>query len=177
MKPLRGVDVPDPLGELREALLAAPNESAPHLVHLDVNREARTGVPEVILAAGKDAAALLTVTQTLVDERGRAILSRVGPATVRALQQHFADFHVDHYPRARMAVVKRRDFLAHRTGGQVGIVTAGTSDAGFAEQAQVVAEEMGCQTAMIYDVGVAGLHRLVQPLRRLLDDRVDVIVV
>jgi NCAIR mutase (PurE)-related protein len=169
--------VPDPLGELREALLAAPNESAPRLVDLDVNREARTGVPEVILAAGKDAAALLTVTKTLVDERGRAILSRVGPATLRVLQQHFADFHVDQYPRARMAVVKRRDFLTPRTGGQVGIVTAGTSDAGFAEQAQIVAEQMGCQTAMIYDVGVAGLHRLMQPLRRLLDERVDVIVV
>ena len=169
--------MPDPLGELRDALLATPTERPAHLMHLDVNREARTGVPEVVLAAGKDAATLLTITQTLLDERGRAIISRIGAAKLRVLQQNFADYRIDEHPRARMAVIKRPDFLPHRTGGRVGIVTAGTSDAGFAEQAQVLAEEMGCVTSVIYDVGVAGLHRLVQPLQRLLEEHVDAIIV
>jgi NCAIR mutase (PurE)-related protein len=146
-------------------------------VHLDVNREARTGVPEVVMAAGKDPATVLAITQTLLDERGRAILSRTRPKMIRALREHFADYHVDEYPRARMAVVKRPDVLPRPTGGSVGIITAGTSDAPYAEQAQVVAQEMGCDTSMIYDVGVAGLHRLVQPLHRLLEDQVDVIIV
>lgn len=167
----------DPLAELRDAILSTSAEAAPHLVHLDLNREARTGVPEIVLAAGKDAATLLAITQTLLDERGRAILSRVRPTILRALQQHFADYRVDEYPRARMAVIRRPDFLPQSTGGRVGIVTAGTSDAPFAEQAQVLADEMGCETWIIYDVGVAGLHRLVQPLHRLLEERVDVIIV
>jgi len=169
--------VPDPLGELRDALLASPTQASPHLVHLDVNREVRTGVPEVVLAAGKDAATLLAITQTLLDERGRAIISRIGSLKVRILQQHFTEHRVEEYPRARMAVIKRPDFLPRPTGGRVGIVTAGTSDAGFAEQAQILAQEMGCETSVICDVGVAGLHRLVQPLQRLLEDRVDAIIV
>jgi len=169
--------VPDPLGELRDALLASPTQSSPHLVHLDVNREVRTGVPEVVLASGKDPATLLMITQTLLDERGRVIISRVGSAKLRALQQQFTEYRVEEYPRARMVVIKRPDFLPRPTGGRVGIVTAGTSDAGFAEQAQVLVEEMGCATSVIYDVGVAGLHRLVQPLQRLLEDPVDVIIV
>ena len=76
-----------------------------------------------------------------------------------------------------MAVIKRPDFLIPASGGRVGIVTAGTSDAPFAEQAQVLAREMGCETSIVYDVGVAGLHRLVQPLHRMLQDAVDVIIV
>jgi NCAIR mutase (PurE)-related protein len=169
--------VADPLAELREAILSMAADSPPHLVHLDVNREARTGVPEIVMAAGKDQATLLAITQTLLDEHGRAILSRTRPAMIRALRDHFADYRVDEYPRARMAVIKRPDVLPRSTGGSVGIVTAGTSDAPYAEQAQIVAQEMGCETSIIYDVGVAGLHRLVQPLHRLLEDRVDVIIV
>jgi NCAIR mutase (PurE)-related protein len=169
--------VADPLAELREAILSTTTEPSPYLVHLDVNRETRTGVPEIVMAAGKDQATLLAITQTLLDERGRAILSRTRPAMVRALREHFVDYRVDEFPRARMAVVKRPDVLPRPTGGRVGIVTAGTSDAPYAEQAQVVAQEMGCETSIIYDVGVAGLHRLVQPLHRLLEERVDAIIV
>lgn len=169
--------MPDPLAELREAILSTATESSPHLVHLDVNREARTGVPEIVMVAGKDHATVLAITQTLLDERGRAILSRTRPAMIRALKDHFVDYRVEEYPRARMAVIKRPDVLPRLTGGSVGIVTAGTSDAPYAEQAQIVAREMGCEASIIYDVGVAGLHRLVQPLHRLLEDRVDVIIV
>ena len=167
----------DPLAELRDAILAASADASSPLVHLDVNREIRTGVPEIVQAAGKDPATLLMIVQTLLDERGRAIISRVRPTVLRTLKEHFVDYRVDEHPRARMAVVKRPDFLPQATGGRAGIVTAGTSDAPFAEQAQVMLEEMGCATSMIYDVGVAGLHRLVQPLHRLLEDQVDVIIV
>jgi NCAIR mutase (PurE)-related protein len=113
----------------------------------------------------------------LLDESGRAILSRVGAQMMSMLREHFQGYRVQEFPRARMAVIRRPDYLPRVTGGRVGIITAGTSDAAYAEQAQVVAEEMGCETSIIYDVGVAGLHRLVQPLHRLLEDRVDVIIV
>jgi NCAIR mutase (PurE)-related protein len=59
----------------------------------------------------------------------------------------------------------------------VGIISAGTSDIPVAEEAAIIAEEMGCQVTCIYDVGVAGLHRLVEPLRNLLSSGVDAIVV
>jgi NCAIR mutase (PurE)-related protein len=147
-------------------------------MHLDLDREERTGTPEIILAEGKDVATILVITQTLVEERGRAILSRVRPVVLQGLRDHFVDYRVDGYPRARVAVVRRPDFLSRRTGGRVGILAAGTSDVPFAEQASVIAEELGCETSVVYDVGVAGLHRLVAPLRRLVtEDHVDVLIV
>jgi NCAIR mutase (PurE)-related protein len=169
----------DPFHDLREALAATTSTgSPPHLLHLDLEREERTGIPEIILAEGKDVAAILVITQTFVEERGRAILNRVRPVILKELRDHFVDYRVDGYPRARLAVVRRPDFLPRRTGGRVGILAAATADVPFAEQASVMAEEMGCETSLIYDVGVAGLHRLVAPLRRLMtEDQVDVLIV
>ncbi len=169
----------DPFRDLRDALAGGPTVSpAPHLVHLDLDREERTGIPEIVLAEGKDVATLLVITQTFLEERGRAILSQVRPAILRRLRDHFADYRVEEYPRARMAVVRRPDYLPRSTGGRVGILAAGTADVPAAEQASVMAEEMGCETSLVYDVGVAGLHRLIGPLRRLvLDEHVDALIV
>jgi NCAIR mutase (PurE)-related protein len=169
----------DPFHDLQEALAETHSASQPpHLMHLDLDREARTGVPEFILAEGKDIATILVITQTFVEERGRAILTRVRPVVLEKLRDHFADYRVDGYPRARVAVVRRPDFLPRQTGGKVGILAAGTADVPYAEQASVIAEELGCETSVIYDVGVAGLHRLVAPLRRLMtEDHVDVLIV
>lgn len=168
----------DPLHDLRAALAATAGPApSPHTVHLDLTREARTGVPEIVQADGKDVSTVLAIVQTFLDQNGRAILSRVRRSMMRALEEQFADYRVEESPRARMAVVRRPDYLAHHTGGKVGFITAGTADAPVAEQARLIAEEMGCETFVIYDVGVAGLHRLITPLQRLLEDNVDVIVV
>jgi NCAIR mutase (PurE)-related protein len=64
-----------------------------------------------------------------------------------------------------------------QTGGHIGVICAGTSDIPVADEATLMVEEMGCRVTSIYDVGVAGLHRLVTPLRNLLADNVDVIIV
>src|SRR6266536_1999608 len=78
---------------------------------------------------------------------------------------------------SRMVAIKRPDYAAPVTGGQVGVITAGTSDLPVAEEAAVVAAEMGCRVRVAHDVGVAGLHRLAEPLRAMLAGGVDVIVV
>jgi pyridinium-3,5-biscarboxylic acid mononucleotide synthase len=74
-------------------------------------------------------------------------------------------------------VISKHDYILHRTGGQVGVISAGTSDIPVAQEAALIAEEMGCEVTCIYDVGVAGLHRLLDPLRNLLSKEVDAIIV
>ncbi len=74
-------------------------------------------------------------------------------------------------------VIYEHDYARSSTGGRVGIISAGTSDIPAAEEAALIAEEMGCDVTCIYDVGVAGLHRLIEPLRNLLISGVDAIVV
>jgi NCAIR mutase (PurE)-related protein len=76
-----------------------------------------------------------------------------------------------------MVVVRRPDLAPPAPGGRVGVLTAGTSDIPRAEEAEVIAREMGCQVVSAYDVGVAGLHRLAEPLRQFKERRVDVVVV
>ena len=61
--------------------------------------------------------------------------------------------------------LKKKDYVTVANGGRVGILTAGTSDIPVAEEAKVIAEEMGCKVTAAYDVGVAGIHRLLEPIK------------
>jgi len=76
-----------------------------------------------------------------------------------------------------MMIVRSKSYKPRRSGGRVGILTAGTSDLPVAEEAEVIAREMGCETRSFYDVGVAGIHRLFQPVHDLLRWDCDVILV
>ena len=147
------------------------------LVRPDFERQRRKGVPEVILAEGKRAEETLAAARLFLDRTGRAIVSRVAAELVEELERAFGDERVEVHAASRMVVVKRRDLAVPASGGVVGVLTAGTSDRPAAEEAAVIAAEMGCRVEVAYDVGVAGLHRLAEPLRRMLEGGVDVIVV
>ena len=146
-------------------------------VRADVGRESRKGVPEVILADRKRTEDALAATPALLDARGRAILSRVPEELETRLRAEHADCRVEAYDAARMLVLKRPTFEPPPAGGIVGVLTAGTSDVPTAQEAEVVAREMGCRVIAAYDVGVAGIHRLAAPLRQFRAEAVDVIVV
>lgn len=145
----------------------------------DFERAHRKGVPEVILAERKSVEEALEIARAFLERTGRAILSRVGPELEARLRAEFADeAELEWIAPARAAVLRRPGVSRPRTGGRVGILTAGTSDIPVAEEAALVCREMGCEVYTAYDVGVAGIHRLVEPLRYLLDEvRVDVLIV
>jgi NCAIR mutase (PurE)-related protein len=143
----------------------------------DPGREQRKGTPEVIFGESKDVAQIIAMAQGLLTGSGRAIISRVRPEAIAPLQEAFQAYTVSVREAARAVVIYRPDYVRRRTGGLVGVISAGTSDIPVAAEAALIAEEMGCQVTCIYDVGVAGLHRLVEPLRDLLSNGVDAIVV
>ncbi|MEO8972709.1 MAG: nickel pincer cofactor biosynthesis protein LarB [Ktedonobacteraceae bacterium] len=143
----------------------------------DPERELRKGVPEVIFGESKEVAQVIAMAHRLLESTGRTIISRVRPEAIPAIQEAFQSSTVRLYAASRIVVLSRPDYVRKRTGGRVGIISAGTSDIPVAEEAAVMAEEMGCSVTCIYDVGVAGLHRLLHPLRDLLESGVDAIVV
>jgi pyridinium-3,5-biscarboxylic acid mononucleotide synthase len=143
----------------------------------DLDRQRRKGVPEVIMADGKRPGDVRGAARVFVDQTGRALLSRVEPSLVEPLRADFPDCRVEEYSASRMLAIKRPDFNTPTTGGQVGVITAGSSDLPAAEEAAVMASEMGCRVQVVCDVGVAGLHRLAEPLRKLLAAGCDAIVV
>ncbi len=161
-----------------------PTESATHEQSLpiietraDPRREQRKGVPEIVFGESKDVAQIIAMVQELLAESGRAIISRVRPEMIAPLQMTFQGYTLRVAERARALVIYRPGYLRPSTGGHVGVIGAGTSDIPVAEEATLIAEEMGCQVTRIYDVGVAGLHRLMEPLRELLAADADVIIV
>lgn len=153
--------------DLRNATFARP----------DFRREHRKGVPEVILASNKSVEQCLSIAARFVEHTQRAILSRVSPELELALRAAYAEHELEWYPASRTAIVRRSGRPAS-SGGRVGVLTAGTSDQPIAEQAALICQEMGCLVRTVYDVGVAGLHRLFEPLRRLVvEEQVDVLIV
>jgi NCAIR mutase (PurE)-related protein len=144
----------------------------------DFNRHERKGVPEVILAEHKNAEQVLEIAHRFLETEGQAILSRVPPEIEACLRAEFAAFEVEWHPVPRAMVLRRPGTAPPDSGGRVGILTAGTSDVPIAEEAALLCREMGCEVHTAYDVGVAGLHRLFEPLECLLNQaQVDVIIV
>jgi NCAIR mutase (PurE)-related protein len=139
------------------------------MAKLDTGRGERTGIPEAILAEGKTAEDLTRIALAHLEETGCVIVTRISPEQLSALQQLdlSAAASLEHNSRARTAVLRRGPKRV--IGGKVGILAAGTADIPAAEEARVVAEEMGCQVVSEYDVGVAGIHRLFPSLERLQD--------
>lgn len=162
--------------ERKDGLLAIASLS--RFARLDVGREKRKGLPEVILAEGKLARDVARISQAMVRQTGRAIISRSDGPHVEAVRSVMGKASkVEYFSRSRMIIVRSKAYKPKRSGGRVGILTAGTSDIPVAEEAEVIAREMGCQTRSFYDVGVAGIHRLFGPVRDLLKWGSDVILV
>lgn len=147
----------------------------------DSARMERTGIPEVILCSHKTIEQCLTIAASLLEREGRVLLSRISPELLQALIERFPG-QVELPETAGlvpMAVVVRRQHAAvEASGGRVGLLTAGTSDIPVAEEAALICRELGCTVQTGYDVGVAGLHRLHQPLSAMLQaPAVDVLIV
>ncbi|HVP97423.1 nickel pincer cofactor biosynthesis protein LarB [Methanoregula sp.] len=143
---------------------------------LDLGRAVRCGMPEVVLAEGKDAAPLAEIAARHAKAAGRCILTRVDAAQAAAVEERCAGtgISVEHRDAARVLVLSN-GIAPEPTGGVVAIITAGTSDIRVAEEAKVIAEEMGCTVRTAYDVGAAGIHRLFPALKPMMD--ADVFIV
>jgi pyridinium-3,5-biscarboxylic acid mononucleotide synthase len=143
----------------------------------DIEREHRRGIPEVILAEPKTTPQIIDIARHFLDHTGRALLSRITSTVTDEVCEALPDAIPSRYTVARALRLETSAYKALSTGGHVGILTAGTSDIPVAEEARFIAEAMGCRVTTIYDVGVAGVHRLFTPLDDLIVDLVDAIVV
>jgi pyridinium-3,5-biscarboxylic acid mononucleotide synthase len=157
--------------QILQALRAAPYEDL-GFARVDHHREIRQGFPEVILGVGKTPAQIAGIAERIV-VRGRPLLvTRAQPDAfdaVRAVVPR-AQYHVE----ARAITLSQGDIPSGH--GTVLIASAGTSDIPVAEEAAVTAELMGNVIDRLYDVGVAGLHRLLREHSRLQNARVVIVV-
>jgi NCAIR mutase (PurE)-related protein len=168
--------VNDPFAALATELTRAHDEHPEASIRLDFDRAARTGIPEFINGEHKSAADVVTAIQRLVARNGRALTTRLSGEHAAVISGLLSGMDVEFHDDARILIAAAPDSGITRTGGRVGVISAGTSDHPVAREAQLIAEEMGCETNLVMDVGVAGLHRLVAPLRDLMAWSPDVLV-
>ncbi|MCI4346184.1 MAG: nickel pincer cofactor biosynthesis protein LarB [Thermoplasmata archaeon] len=145
------------------ARLSTRELRVPGVARLDLGRGRRTGVPEVILAEGKRPEELERILLALRRRGIGAIVSRLEQEHRDYLEQE--GVHLSYRSAGRLGLAPGR-LPVFRTIGSVAVLTAGTADRAVAEEARAVLEWLGVTVLHEYDVGVAGLHRLLRALRR-----------
>jgi NCAIR mutase (PurE)-related protein len=143
---------------------------------IDLGRGVRCGMPEVVLAEGKDLAHLSEIAIRHAETSGRCVCTRVSPEQVAHVKASARNRNINtEYREIGRVLVLSKGVPVKSTGGIVAIITAGTSDIRVAEEAKIIAEEMGCTVRTAYDVGAAGIHRLFPALKPLLDAHVIIV--
>mgnify|MGYP001076994922 CR=1 FL=1 len=124
---------------------------------VDYHRELRNGFPEVIYSPGKSLEQIRGIVADMLRRtKGNILASRADEQVYETIRELTED--AVYYKEARAVVVKRQEY--RETDSYIAVVTAGTSDIPVAEEAAVTAMVMGNSVKRLYDVGVAGIHRL-----------------
>ena len=158
-------------GELLAALRAKPFEDL-GFAKVDHHRALRQGFPEVVLGLGKTASQIAAIASQIVARGSTLLVTRASPEAGDAVREFIPD--AVYHAEARIISHCQQDVV--RGHGLILVVAAGTSDLPVAEEAACTAEIMGNQVERLYDVGVAGIHRLLDARQRLDSARVIIVV-
>lgn len=139
---------------------------------VDHHRSLRTGFPEVIWGPGKTPEQIVHIIKTLRQHNPVVMATRIEPEVYHQLQAQIPD--LQYYPIARICAITP-DTLEPQYAGTIGLLSAGTADLSIAEEAAITAELSGFRVKRLWDVGVAGIHRLLNN-RQVIDDA-DVLIV
>ncbi|MBI3680415.1 MAG: nickel pincer cofactor biosynthesis protein LarB [Acidobacteria bacterium] len=139
---------------------------------VDHHRALRQGMPEVVFGKGKQPEHVVEIVSRLMDRNSNVLVTRLEPEAAVLLNRKFPEG--EHFPLSGAFRVWRDHTM--RGKGKIAVLCAGTSDIPVAEEAQITAEVMGNEVTTIHDVGVAGIHRLIQNVERLAEARVCVVV-
>lgn len=140
---------------------------------VDHHRALRQGFPEVIMGEGKEAADIAAIARVMRRRRANVLITRLSPEKMATLRKQIKGLRYHQGARAATWVAKR----IHVGGrGSILVVCAGTSDIPVAEEAALTGEMMGNRVERLFDVGVAGIHRLLENRDRLFSASVLVVV-
>lgn len=139
---------------------------------IDTHRKIRQGVAEIIYGAGKTSDQIIGIAGSMLDAGQELIMiTRMDSDKAKAVSEHF---EMDYYENARIGIIGR---MPEADGiGKIVVVTAGTSDIPVAEEAAITAKALGNEVVSLYDVGVAGLHRLLEHLDDIMSASVVVAI-
>jgi NCAIR mutase (PurE)-related protein len=157
--------------QLVEAFRERPFEDL-GFARVDHHRAIRQGFPEVVLGLGKTPAQIAAIAEEIVGRGATLLVTRAGADAYAAVSERVPD--AKYHAEARIIALRQGDVEPGK--GAIVLAAAGTSDLPIAEEAAVTAELMGNEVCRVYDVGVAGIHRLLGERARLASARVIIVV-
>jgi len=140
----------------------------------DTHRHLRTGFPEVVLCQGKTRQQVVAIVKRLAAQSPKVLATRASKDVADAVLAELPD--CVYHEAARLLVIDREPSRRPRTNKFVMVLCAGTADIPVAEEAALTAETLGSRVERAYDVGVAGLHRLLDQKERIQKANVLVVV-
>jgi NCAIR mutase (PurE)-related protein len=153
--------------------------AAENIAQLDTGREARKGVPEVVFGEYKSITEIIKIVNAIMGRNDSVVVSRIQkidlPKIVSLLRKRGLCIEVG--KMSSTILISHKSIVLSKDIPKIGIVCAGTSDIGVAEESRLIAKSMECGSLISYDVGIAGLHRLFPALQKMVEQDVEAIVV
>ncbi len=133
-------------------------EPVGEIAKIDRHRRLRTGFPEVVFGLGKTPEQIVAIMQAMRQHTPVVMATRISKSVYESLKLEISD--LNYFPLAQICTLGETKLESNSSKGAIAIVTAGTADIPVAEEAAVTAELCGYQVQRLWDVGVAGIHRL-----------------
>ena len=144
---------------------------------LDVGRKLRRGIPEVVFAEKKQLKEIKKIILGAINRSGLILVSRINKDDYEKILSFSKKSKIKTKLGKNTTSILFFKSTLHCYGGKIGILTAGTSDIGVAEEARLMCESMGCTCISSHDVGIAGLHRVFPIMKKMIKEEVDAIIV
>ena len=152
-------------------------EEVEGFVKIDINRRKRRGIPEVVFAENKELIEIKKIAKKTLEKTNSVIISRIKkkdyPKIILFAKK--LKVKIKTGKNSSSLLLFKKPIKFH--GGKIGIITAGTSDIGVAEESRLMCEAMNCECITSYDVGIAGIQRVFPVLKEMVDGEVDCIIV
>ena len=147
------------------------------IAQIDMGRKYRKGIPEVIFAERKTTDEIKKIIVKVMEKSDCVLISRIQKKDYSKIVKFVRAKKLSIRDGKNTTTILIHKSSLKKNGGNVGIVTAGTSDIGVAEEARLTCEAMHCDTITTYDVGIAGLHRIFPIIKKFIESDVDTIIV
>jgi NCAIR mutase (PurE)-related protein len=168
------------LSEVKKEISIHAVEEIGDIAKLDVSREIRRGgLPEIIFSESKEFKDLIKIATTIVSRNGQVVVSRIKRNELSRVAGTLRrkGLNVEIGRNSTTLLVSEKSFTYKMSDAKIGVMSAGTSDIGVAEEARIVSKAMGCEAITSYDVGIAGMHRIFPALKEMFKQEIGAIVV
>lgn len=149
------------------------------IAQIDVDRQTRSGIPEIVFAESKNSMDIINIVKRILETNEVVLITRLTDEKLDAMKSQITDAKIDSYGKNPIisSLVYQNNWNPRNTEGRIAVITAGTSDIPYANEAEALCKLLSVDVLSFYDVGVSGIHRLIEPIKEIIEKDVDALIV